>query len=517
MGGDARADPLRQLDEAVAAEVAGHEQELVAAPAHDDVGAAAGRLEEVTELPEDRIARGVAGGIVDGLEVVEVDHHEGQVEEVGRDRAVRQPVVAAVEERDFLLDVLGQEPAVGQAGERVRDAGLGQVVVRLLQLALALAELARPLLDAELEDAGVLRLAVELPLLDARHAEHRAYQEHGVAGEGPGRGPRRRRHVDGDGEALVVPAPVAVGAAQAERVVAGVEVRIGRRAPAAEGDPVRIEPLELVREAVAIGGGVVEGREFESEHLVAEPEADALRLVGGPGHRMVSHVHRGEHDRRSLGGVAEPVGREGVEAVDAAEEQLAARALIRGAEVELAGLEAVADAVVHELAAARVEAAQAVVGAQPEPALPVVTDGVDDVAGQAVARPEGLEGLPVGMQVAEAAVGADPEAARGVHVERVHGVGRKAAWVGREMLEALEVAALRIEKVQALLHGGDPDPPVRRLGHGRDAVAAEARRVLRIVAEVREAPRLGVEAVETAKMVVTPLALRLCGFLGSLR
>ena len=78
-----RADPLRQLDQAVAAEVAGHEQELVAAPAHDDVGFCGWPPSEVAELPEHRVARGVAGGVVDRLEVVEVDHHEGQVEESG--------------------------------------------------------------------------------------------------------------------------------------------------------------------------------------------------------------------------------------------------------------------------------------------------------------------------------------------------------------------------------------------------------------------------------------------------
>ena len=55
------------------------------------------------------------------------------------------------------------------------------------------------------------------------------------------------------------------------------------------------------------------------------------------------------------------------------------------------------------------------------------------------------------------------------------------------------------------------------------AVAAQAVRVLRVVAEVGEAPRLRVEAIEAAavgpepepasrssKIVVTPLALRLC-------
>ena len=40
--------------------------------------------QQVAELAQDGVARGVAGGVVDGLEVVDVDHHEGQVEQVGR-------------------------------------------------------------------------------------------------------------------------------------------------------------------------------------------------------------------------------------------------------------------------------------------------------------------------------------------------------------------------------------------------------------------------------------------------
>ena len=41
-------------------------------------------LEQVAQLAQHGVARGVAGGVVDGLEVVEVDHHEGEVEQVRR-------------------------------------------------------------------------------------------------------------------------------------------------------------------------------------------------------------------------------------------------------------------------------------------------------------------------------------------------------------------------------------------------------------------------------------------------
>src|SRR5688572_14393183 len=62
--GDARAHPLRQIEQAVSAEVAGDEQELVAAPAHDDVRGAAARHQQVAELAQDHVPRGVAGGVV---------------------------------------------------------------------------------------------------------------------------------------------------------------------------------------------------------------------------------------------------------------------------------------------------------------------------------------------------------------------------------------------------------------------------------------------------------------------
>ena len=165
----------------------------------------------------------------------------------------------------------------------------------------------------------------------------------------------------------------------------------------------------------------------------------------------MAHRDRGQHHRRRLGDVAEPVGQEGVEAVEAAEEELAARALVPGPEVELAGLQAVADPVVHELARARVEAAQPVVRAEPEPSLPVVADAVDDVARQAAARGEGLEGLPVRVHVAQPAVRGHPEAPRGVDEQGMDGVGGQAVRVVRLMFEPLESPRARIEEVEHAL------------------------------------------------------------------
>src|SRR5206468_11098922 len=110
-------------------------------------------------------------------------------------------------------------------------------------------------------------------------------EEEGVRAEGPAGGPGRGGDVDAHRGAFVVPAAVTVGGAQPERVVAGVEVRIGDAPAAAEGDPFGIEALELVGEAVALGGGVVQGRELDAEDLVPEAERDLTDLVGGPAQR----------------------------------------------------------------------------------------------------------------------------------------------------------------------------------------------------------------------------------------
>jgi hypothetical protein len=135
----------------------------------------------------------------------EIEHLRGQ-------RTLGRAVVPAVQEGHFLLDVLGQEAAVGQARERVGDAGLGQLLVGVLELVLALGQLSGPLLHAGLQHAGVLDLPIELPLLDADHAHDAAGEEQAVGAERPAGGPGAAATPAPIGR-LVVPAPVAVGGA----------------------------------------------------------------------------------------------------------------------------------------------------------------------------------------------------------------------------------------------------------------------------------------------------------------
>ncbi len=225
---------------------------------------------------------------------------------------------------------------------------------------------------------------------------------------------------------------------------------------------------------------------------------------GGPDERPVVDAQRRQDHGRRRRDAPQPVGNESVEAVDAAEEQLAARALVPGPEVELGRLQAVAHPVARELACAGVEARQSVVGAQPEPALVVAADAVDDVARQAVSRGEGLEGLSVRGQVAQAAVRAHPEASRRVHEQRVDDVRGQAAGVSRPGLVANEPARPRVEQVDALLHRADPQAAVRRLGQARDLVAAQARGILRVEAVVREPPRLGIDRLQPAPVGAEP-------------
>ena len=92
--------------------------EFVAADASGEILAAAGLADDFGDLAEQRVASGVAGGVVDGLEEIEIDKAEG---------VLAQLVPGLVDHGD--QGALEGE-AVGEPGERVMHGGMGQLLLQ---------------------------------------------------------------------------------------------------------------------------------------------------------------------------------------------------------------------------------------------------------------------------------------------------------------------------------------------------------------------------------------------------
>ena len=90
--------------------------ELVAAEAADGVRCAGLGAEHLDDAAQDRVARTVALGVVDALEVVEVEHDEGE------------RVAVALGPGDLRLEALLEPAAVQRAGQRVAARDAGQLV-----------------------------------------------------------------------------------------------------------------------------------------------------------------------------------------------------------------------------------------------------------------------------------------------------------------------------------------------------------------------------------------------------
>ncbi len=107
--------PLERLDQAPGDgeggiggfEVVAEQRELVAAEASQRLGGAQRDLQPAGHRREQLVTGGVAEGVVDRLEVVEVDEEDG-------DR-----LVAAHQPGEGVLQPIEEQDAVGQAGERV--------------------------------------------------------------------------------------------------------------------------------------------------------------------------------------------------------------------------------------------------------------------------------------------------------------------------------------------------------------------------------------------------------------
>ncbi len=105
-----------------------HDDKFVAADARHGVGLAHQRLQAFGHGPQQHVAGAVAAGVVDELEAVQVDEHDGAV--AGRARAGGQQLVDAVD----------QQAPVGQARQHVIEGQPVEVVVDGRQVVAALLE-----------------------------------------------------------------------------------------------------------------------------------------------------------------------------------------------------------------------------------------------------------------------------------------------------------------------------------------------------------------------------------------
>ena len=109
---DAGRQPARDRRRVVDVGVEQRHHELVAAQPDDQVRVAQRVLEARAELPQELVAGRMAERVVDLLEAVEVEEHEGQT-------ACRRLAVAC--SASELVEQMEQGPAVAQAGELVGD------------------------------------------------------------------------------------------------------------------------------------------------------------------------------------------------------------------------------------------------------------------------------------------------------------------------------------------------------------------------------------------------------------
>ena len=144
--------PIRSASAVGAAQVARREdhRELLAADAADDVASSADRrAKDVRDLVEELVADTVAVDVVDLLEVVEVEHHDG--DGVVRRRRVQERLPQAVVERAVVVET-GERVRLGlvleaRADVRVVDRERGGVAEALGEEELLLRE-RRVLADA---------------------------------------------------------------------------------------------------------------------------------------------------------------------------------------------------------------------------------------------------------------------------------------------------------------------------------------------------------------------------------
>ncbi len=246
------------------------DHELITAPADDLVGLAHAIRQRSTDLREHMVAGFVPMLIVDGLEAIEVDHHQDHAI-----RATRVVAIRSLRRGEQPGHGLMQRAAIPQARQRVGHADflepgvdLLELVVALLQLRIAVGQLVRTVANLVLELPPVRAFAMQRPTMRQPGGVGCQQREQAVEAIGPPGFPGRR--IDGDRQApsARVPGSIRVGGPDSQCVSAGREPRVGHGAACTGGLPFRIEAFELILEAVRRRGFEIEGCELEGDDIV---------------------------------------------------------------------------------------------------------------------------------------------------------------------------------------------------------------------------------------------------------
>ena len=178
------------------------------------------------------------------------------------------------------------------------------------------------------------------------------------------------------------------------------QTSVSRGAYRARLDPLRVEAEHPVGVTVLGRSRVLQRGELERDHVVPIGQAQGVGFRDRGAEHRAAVAHRlqavaaakpGDRHFGNVRIVANGPGAEVVEAVDPAEEQLAAPASERRAGVEFVALESVVLVEVPEGPGLGIEPGEAPVGAEPEVAGVVGLDRVDDVVRQTIAFGEVLE------------------------------------------------------------------------------------------------------------------------------
>ena len=341
-----------------------NDEEFLSAPAHDHVRFAEFRAQQCGELHENGIAGGMAVGVVDRLEAVDVEQEEHEIAAAGLVRAAMR----AQGRLDIGTDVAAEESAIAQPGQRIGEARLLELVHGKLQV------------RGALTDFRIERAALRLQLAHAQAIDQVEREQDRQRN----RDAKRLRLVprgllaDRDRERLRSPVADAIAAAHLERVGARIEMGIGGDAPRRRRvDPVAVVGVEPELVAVGLRIGVIERGEADAETARLGRQLD---LVRGP-QRHTLDTQFGDHNWRIVVPFLQAVGIDDGDAFAAAEQHAAIAELRVGADPAHAEAEAVG---LIEFVQAPVRGIDHGVDVGPDAPLLVLHDvGADRIAGHA--------------------------------------------------------------------------------------------------------------------------------------